>query len=36
MRIIHILVICALVSIVMLTVLGLAERRFFPDRDYTE
>jgi putative Mg2+ transporter-C (MgtC) family protein len=29
-------VICALVSIVMLTVLGLAERRFFPDRDYTE
>lgn len=28
--------ICALVSVIMLTVLGLAERRFFPDRDYTE
>lgn len=28
--------ICAVVSIVMLTVLGLVERRYFPDRDYTE
>jgi putative Mg2+ transporter-C (MgtC) family protein len=27
---------CALVSLVMLTVLGLLERRFFPDKDYTE
>lgn len=27
---------CALVSLLMLTVLGLVERRFFPDRDYTE
>jgi putative Mg2+ transporter-C (MgtC) family protein len=29
-------VIGGLVSVVMLTVLGLAERKFFPDRDYTE
>ena len=29
-------VICGLVSLLMLTVLGLIERRFFPDRDYTE
>jgi putative Mg2+ transporter-C (MgtC) family protein len=28
--------ICAVVSVIMLTVLGLVERRFFPDRDYTE
>jgi putative Mg2+ transporter-C (MgtC) family protein len=27
---------CALVSLVMLTVLGLLERRFFPDKDHTE
>ncbi len=29
-------VICGLISLVMLTALGLVERRFFPDRDYTE
>ena len=29
-------VIGAVISIVMLTVLGLVERRFFPDEDYTE
>jgi putative Mg2+ transporter-C (MgtC) family protein len=29
-------VICGLVSLLMLTVLGLIERRFFPDQDYTE
>jgi putative Mg2+ transporter-C (MgtC) family protein len=29
-------VICGIVSLIMLTVLGLVERRFFPDRDYTE
>jgi len=28
--------VCAVVSVIMLTVLGLLERRFFPDRDYTE
>jgi putative Mg2+ transporter-C (MgtC) family protein len=28
--------VCAVVSVIMLTVLGLIERRFFPDRDYTE
>jgi putative Mg2+ transporter-C (MgtC) family protein len=29
-------VICGVVSLIMLTVLGLVERRFLPDRDYTE
>jgi putative Mg2+ transporter-C (MgtC) family protein len=29
-------VICGVVSLIMLTVLGLVERRYFPDRDYTE
>ena len=29
-------VICGLVSVVMLTVLGYVEMRFFPDRDFTE
>jgi len=28
--------VCALISVVLLTVLGLLERRFFPDRGFTE